>query len=68
MPVLNQRKRENGRRNYFMTKLHEKMLPDVRIEPANVRIPSGRASDRATAPGGAKKEASLIKYNKIQNL
>ena len=34
LPFLNQRKEENGRRNYFITKLHERMLPDVRIEPA----------------------------------
>ena len=51
LPFLNQRKGENGRKNYFITKLHERMLPDVRIEPATVRIPGGRASDRATAPG-----------------
>ena len=41
LPFLNQRKRENARRNYFMTNLHERMLPDVRIEPATVRIPGG---------------------------
>ena len=50
-PFLNQRKWENGRRNYFMTDLHERMLPDVRIEIATFRIPGGRASDRATTPG-----------------
>ena len=33
-----------------MTKLHERMWPDERIEPATVRIPGGRGSDRATAP------------------
>ena len=27
------------------------VLPDLRIKPATVRIPGGRASDRATAPG-----------------
>ena len=27
------------------------MLSDVRIEPATVRIPGERASDRATVPG-----------------
>ena len=32
-----------------MTKLHERMLPDVRIEPTTVRIPGGRTSDRAAA-------------------
>ena len=31
---LNQRKGENGRRNNFMTSLHERLLPDLRIEPA----------------------------------
>ena len=51
LPFLNQRKGENGRRNYFMTNLHERTLPDVRIEPATVRMPGRRASDRATAPG-----------------
>ena len=51
LPFLNQRKGENGRRNYFMTNLHERMLPDVRIEPTTVRIPGGRASDRVTARG-----------------
>ena len=50
LPFLNQRKGENGRWNYFMTNLHERMLPDVRIKPAIVRIPGGSASDRATAP------------------
>ena len=51
LSFLNQRKGENGRRNYFMTSLHERMLSDARIEPATVRIPGGRGSDRATAPG-----------------
>ena len=46
---LNQWKGENGCRNYFMTKLHERMLPDVRIKP--VRIPGGRGSVRATVLG-----------------
>ena len=32
---------ENGRRNYFMTNLHEKILPDVRIKTLTVRIPGG---------------------------
>ena len=41
LPFLNQRKGENGGRNYFMTNLHKRMLPDVRIEPATVRIPGG---------------------------
>ena len=51
LPFLNQRKGENGRRNYFMTNFNERMLPVVRIEPTTVRIPGGRGSDRATAPG-----------------
>ena len=34
----------------FMTNLNERMLPDVRIEPATVCIPGGRASYRATTP------------------
>ena len=50
LPGLNQRKGENGRRNYFMTKLHERMLPDVRIDPTTVRIPDRRASHWATTP------------------
>ena len=29
------------------------MLPNVRIEPATIRIPDGRAAGRATAPGGS---------------
>ena len=47
LSFLNQPKGENGRRNYFMTNVHERMLLDVRIEPAIVRIPGGRLSDRA---------------------
>ena len=47
LPFLNQRKGENGLRYYFLTKLHERMLPDVRIEAATVRIPGTRGSDRA---------------------
>ena len=41
---VNQRKREDGRRNCFMTKSPGKNVPDVGIE-------LGAASDRATAPG-----------------
>ena len=48
--LLYQREGENGRINYFMTNLHERMLPDARIERATVRIPGGRAIDRATRP------------------
>ena len=48
---LNQRKGENGHRNYFMIKLHERMLPDVRIEPVTICIAGGRTSNRATVTG-----------------
>ena len=51
LSFLIQRKGENVCGNYFMTCLHERMLLDVRIKPATVRIPVGRASDRAIAPG-----------------
>ena len=51
LPFLNQRKGENGRKNYFMTNLHKGMLPNVRIESANFHILGRRASDRAIAPG-----------------
>ena len=43
------RKGENGCKNYFVTNLHERMLP-VRIEPATIPIPGGHASDKATMP------------------
>ena len=43
--------RENGSRNFFMTRLHQRMLPDVRIELAIVRIQGGHVSNRATMPG-----------------
>ena len=46
----NQRKGKNSRSNYFMANLKERMLSDVRIEPATVSIPGGRASDWANAP------------------
>ena len=48
---LNQRKRENGRRNIFMTKSPRKNVPDVGIELGAACMPSEHASDRATAPG-----------------
>ena len=41
LPFLNQRKGENRSRNYFMTKLHERILSDLRIEmwpPAWLRV------------------------------
>ena len=46
---LNQRKRENGRRNVFMTKSPRKNVPDVVIELGAACMPSKHASDRATA-------------------
>ena len=48
---LNQRKRDNGRRNVFMTKSPRKNVPDVGIELGATCMPSEHASDRATAPG-----------------
>ena len=33
----------------------QKKVPDPRIEPATVRIPGGRASDRASGPGVSKR-------------
>ena len=68
LPFLNQRKGENGRRNIFMTKSQRKNVsPDVRIEPATVRIPGGRASDRATAPGLRCLESS-VKFGRVMSL
>ena len=50
LPFLNQRKGENGRRNYFMTSPHERMFPDVRIEPATVHIPEDMHATKLTRP------------------
>ena len=50
MPSLNQRQGEDSRRKFFMTNIHERMLPDPLIKPATVRTSGRRASDRATAP------------------
>ena len=47
---LNQWKRENGCRNFFMTKSPRKNVPDVGIKLGAVCMPSGHAFDRATAP------------------
>ena len=41
MPFLNQRKGDNERRNFFMTKFPLKNVPGVRIEPATVCLPGG---------------------------
>ena len=51
-----------------MTNLHERMLPDVRNEPATVRIPGGRGSDRATAPGYAKVKSFITKRIKTTEI
>ena len=48
---LNQRKRENGRRNFFMTKSPLKNVPDVGIELGAACMPRGHVSNRATMPG-----------------
>ena len=50
MLFLNQRKRQNGRRNVFMTKSKRKNVPDVGIELRAACMPCELASDRATAP------------------
>ena len=47
LPLLNQQKGENGRRNYFMTKFHERMLPDVRADHPHTRRTCIRSSYRA---------------------
>ena len=47
-----------------MNNLRERMLPGVRIEPATVRIPDGRTSDRATAPGELKLTCPVWKNRK----
>ena len=47
---LNQWKRENGRRNVFMTKSPRKNVPDVGIQLRAACMWSGHYSDRATTP------------------
>ena len=47
----NRRKRENGCKNFFMTKSPLKNVTDVGIELEAACMPSGHASDRAAAPG-----------------
>ena len=51
MLFLNQRKRENGHRNVFMTKCPRKNVPDMGIELRAACMPNEHASDQATAPG-----------------
>ena len=59
---LNQRKRENDRRNVFMTKSSRKNVPDVGIELGAACMPSEHASDRATAaPGHVQGECLSVK-------
>ena len=67
---LNQRKRENGRRNVFMTKSPRKNVPDVGIELKAACMPSEHASDRATAPGirPVWSESSLSAWRKRRSL
>ena len=48
---LNQRKRENSRRNVFITKYPRKNVLDRGIELGAACMPSGHASNLATAPG-----------------
>ena len=42
LPFLNQRKGENGRRIFFMTKSPRKNMPGVRIEPVSVCLPGSK--------------------------
>ena len=51
LTFLNQRKRESGRRNVFMTKSPRKNVPDMGIELGAACMPSEHTSDWATAPG-----------------
>ena len=49
LSFLNQRKRENDHRKYFMINLHERILPtSAEIEPATFWSPIGHASNWAT--------------------
>ena len=48
---LKQRKRENGSRNFFLTKSPRKNVPDVGIKLGAACMPSGHPSDRATVTG-----------------
>ena len=61
---LNQRKRENGRRNAFMTKSPRKTVPDVGIELGAACMPSELASDRAAAPGTMRMEKWSLRAHK----
>ena len=57
MRFLNQRMRENGRTNVFMTKSPRKNVLDVGIDLGAACMPSGHASDGATTPGQIKLQA-----------
>ena len=50
LPFLNQRKGENGRKNYFITNLHKQILPDLTIEHVLSKIVdhTGRMSRGST--------------------
>ena len=65
LPFLNPRKGENSSRNYFITNLCERMLPGVRIEPATVRIPSGRALGRAIASDSRKNTYAIYYFLRL---
>ena len=49
---LNQQKRENGHRNFFMPKSPRKNVPDMGIKFRTACMPSRCASDRVTVLGG----------------
>ena len=52
LPFLNQLRRENDRRKYFMMNLNKRMLPDpAGIEPVTLWSPAGGLSDWAIGPG-----------------
>ena len=59
---LNQQKRENGRRNFFITRSPRKNVPDVGIELGAACMPSGHASDWATTPGYRCTDIVIICY------
>ena len=65
---LNQRKRENGRRNFFMTKSPWKNVPDVGIELGAAYMPSVHASDWATAPGFRNKYSKIFFSEAIRGM
>ena len=59
---LNQRKRENGCRIFFMTKSWWRNVPDMGIELRTTCMPSGHASDRATMPSCSKEKLHCKLY------